>query len=102
MVESTDGRLVAVQCDPLVASALGEQVNLMVCPVGTPWLSYESSADNRRSLPFLQDVTLPFDDFATSLQRGYHYPEAPELGTRSGRKGMFRTERVKMNKVEDR
>gem|GEM_PF-4115119 len=102
VVESEDGRMVAVQCDPLVASALGEQVDLMVCPAATPWLSYEPSADRRRSLPFFHDVTLSFAAFVTSLQRGYHYPEAPELGTQENRKGRFRTERVKINKVEDR
>jgi hypothetical protein len=102
VVESADGRMVAVQCDPLVASALGEQVDLMVCPAATPWLSYEKSTDHRRSLPFFQDVTLSFAAFVTSLQRGYHYPEAPELGTQESRKGRFRTERVKINKVEDR
>ena len=102
VVESADGRMVAVQCDPLVASAFGEEVDLMVCPAATPWLSYEPSTDRRRSLPFFQDVTLPFAVFVTALQRGYHFPEAPELGTQEGRKGRFRTERVKLNKVEDR
>ena len=101
LVDSADGRQVAVQCDPRVAATLGTNVDLVVCRKGTPWLSYESSADNRRSLPFFHDVTLSYEEFITSLQRGYHYPEVPELGTRAGRKGAFRTERVKVNKVED-
>lgn len=102
LVDSADGRQVAVQCDTRVAAALVTNVDLVVCRSGTPWLSYESSADNRRSLPFFQDVTLSYAMFITSLQRGYHYPEAQELGTQPGRRGGFRTERVKVNKVEDR
>lgn len=102
LVDSADGRQVAVQCDTRVAATLGTNVDLMVCRNGTPWLSYESAADNRRSLPFFQDVTLAYEVFIASLQRGDHYPEAPELGTREARRGGFRTERVKVNKVEDR
>ncbi len=101
LVESADGRLVAIQSDRPAEPVADSQLDLMVCLNGTPWLSYESSADRRRSLPFYLDVTVSFEEFVTSLQRGYHFPEAPELGTQDSRKGLFRTKRVHGNVVED-
>lgn len=101
LVDSTDGRLVAVQSDHPVVDVAGSPLDLMVCLNGTPWLSYESAADKRRSLPFYLDVTVSFEEFVTALQRGFHFPEAPELGTQDSRKGLFRTKRVHGNVVED-
>ena len=90
LVERSDGHLVALQSDLPAEPVADSRLDLMVCLNGTPRLSYESATDKRRSLPFYQDVTVSFEEFVTSLQRGYHYSEAPELGTQDSRKGLFR------------
>jgi hypothetical protein len=100
IVRGDDGMLVAVQARGLDGWQ-GERVDMMVGPSGTPKYSYRSRGGKRMTVRQVVEVTLSFREFVTSLQRGYHYPEAPELGTHDGRKGNFRTERIERNKVID-
>jgi hypothetical protein len=94
--------LAAVQCRKILPVAIGEVVEVMVAPSGTPWYSYRTETRERVRMPQYIEVTLAYDAFVTSLQRGQHYPELPELGTREQRRGLFRTRRVEGNVVEDR
>lgn len=102
LVVKEGNRLVAVQCRQMIAGKPGDPVKLMVRTSGTPSYSYESATDNRQSIPQLEDVTLSFEEFVRSLQRGHFYPELPEFGAKESRKGLFRTERIDRNAVKDR
>lgn len=97
----TGSGYLAVQCRDRVVWEAGERISLVVRPSGTATYSHELEPDDRRSLPQVVDVTLTFEEFVTSLQRGRVYPELPQFGTRDGRKGGFRTERVHRNKLVD-
>lgn len=102
LVVKSGNRLVAVQCRMIIPGKPGDPVAFMVRPSGTPLYSYETSTDNRQSIPQYVDVTLTFDEFVRSLQRGYFYTELSEMGGKENRKGLFRTERINVNAVEDR
>jgi hypothetical protein len=102
LVVKNGDRLVAVQCRMIIPGKPGDPVAFMVRPSGTPLYSLETATDNRQSIPQYVDVTLSFDEFVRSLQRGYCYSELPEMGVKENRKGLFRTERINVNAVEDR
>lgn len=102
LIIRSDRGLAAVQCRTILPVAPGEVVELMVAESGTPWYAYRTEERERVRIPQYIEVTLSYDAFVTSLQRGRHYPELPELGTRESRRGLFRTRRVEGNVVEDR
>jgi len=77
----------------------GASVRLMALPCKTPTFSWESGADTRESLPQYEDCTLTFEEFVAQLRRGAHFPEAPELGTKPNRIGLFQTGNGDRNKV---
>jgi len=79
---------------------VGAKVRLMVVAAGAEQFSYERGADSRVSLPHYVDVTMSYEDFVRHLRRGGHFPEAPELGTKPGRMGLFQLGRGERNKVE--
>ena len=79
---------------------VGEKIRLMAVPSNVPQFSHERETDTRASLPQYHDVTMSFDEFVQSIRRGHHFPEAPELGTRPNRIGLFQTGRGDRNKVE--
>lgn len=98
IVESGERRY-AVILRSAIPPVRGASVRLMVLPCKTPTFSWESSADTRVSLPQYEDCTLTFDEFVAQLRRGAHFPEAPALGTKPNRIGLFQTGNGDRNKV---
>lgn len=98
VVENVSGQHVIIRTDTdLVAirefrgprPPVGESVSLMVIPSGTATHSYRTEGAPRTSIPQCTDVSMSFDEFATFLRDGQHFPEARELKTRANQKGLF-------------
>ncbi len=79
---------------------VGESIRLMAVPSAVPTFSFEMGNGQRESLPQFNDCTLSFDRFIAEARGGAHFPEAPELGTRPNRKGLFQIGRGDRNKVD--
>ena len=99
-VQSNSGQLTAIMGyrGPLLAT--NQPVMCMVYPARSPTVSVNDLTNGVIALPQYMDVTMQLTDFVSFLRNGFHFPEAPELGTRPNRRRLFSTERIKISKVE--
>ncbi len=81
-------------------SVVGQKIQIMAVRSSVPSFSYEAQTNTRESLPQYNDVTMSFDKFVEKVRRGHHFPEAPELGTKPNRVGLFQIGRGERNKVD--
>jgi len=98
IVESGEKRY-AVMLRSATPAVRGETVRLMAMPCSAPTFSWERGTDTRESLPQYEECTLTFEEFVAQIRRGAHFPEAPELGTKPNRIGLFQTGNGERNKV---
>ena len=99
-VQNKNGQLNAIMGyrGPLLAT--NQPVLCMVYPARSPTISVNDVKNGVLALPQYIDVTMHLADFVGFLRNGFHFPEAPELGTRPNRRRLFSTERIKGSKVE--
>jgi len=101
IILETRSGLAAIRCADSLPRARGERLSFVVRRTGAATMSYVDASGSRVEIPDYKDHTLSFGAFVTSLQRGFHYPELPELGTKAHRNGLFRTKRPDRNVIAD-
>ena len=100
-IQASDGRKMAVQAPRGSLAPAGSPVKFAVTRPKSGFLSIRDKFRRKSSAPQYTDVTMTFTEFVHLLRRGQHFPEAPELGTRPGRKGLFATRRTTRNRIQD-
>lgn len=100
LLHTTVGNRVAVLGYRGTFPMKGEDVACMVIRSGAETYSMRNKDREVIAVPQYRDVTMTFAEMVAFIRNGQHFPEAPELNTQPGRKGLFSTDRTPGSKVE--
>ena len=100
LLHTTVGNRVAVLGYRGTFPMKGDDVACMVIRSGAETYSMRNKDREVIAVPQYRDVTMTFAEMVAFIRNGQHFPEAPELNTQPGRKGLFSTDRTPGSKVE--